>query len=182
MPQTAQSAKRVKGRANAMGRRPHLSKAHFIREDSILSCQTDKHVVRDQKVNRTFGPKVGQPIQTSQLKILQLAPSFHNIFRIRIEPFKCRSLVFWIMRAAVWELALCFPSLVRLDLGFGGCPNGVVGFPGAMLVAQASPLAEILDLAIGSLALRDNSFNLLVTFLFFPLALLVKEEGFVVFS
>jgi hypothetical protein len=86
------------------------------------------------------------------------------------------------MCAAVWELALCLPPLIRLDLGFGGCPDHVVGFPGAVLVAQAGPLAEILNLAIGGLALRNDSFNLLVTFLFFLLAFLVKEESFVVFS
>jgi hypothetical protein len=133
-------------------------------------------------VKRTFGPKVCQPVQTGELEIFQFASGFREIVRIGVEPFEHWSLVFRIICAAVWELALCLPPLIRRDLGFGGYPDHVMGFPGAVLVAQASPLAEVFNQSVGGLALRNDAFNLLIIFLFFLLAFLVEEESLVVFS
>jgi hypothetical protein len=140
----------------------YLPKTHFVGQDAIF----------------TLAPQVCQPVQSSELEILQFATSFGDIFRIFSNLLKGRALGSRVSHTFVRKLGLCFPLTIRFKLLPRNRTDLFQRFPCAVFIIEAIPLAEVFDFTLDAVAVRNDTFNRLVKFEVLLLTFLVQEECF----
>jgi hypothetical protein len=145
----------------------YLPETHFIGENAILA----------------FAPKVCKPVETCKLKVLELSSSRRDVIWILGDLLEYRSLVAHVADALVRKLGFRLSLPVGFDLILGDGTHFVLVFPGAVIVVEAHPFAEILcgvcDWIFSMRYYPLDGFESLEIFL---LTFLVKEERFVVFA
>lgn len=144
----------------------YLPKAHLVRKDTIV----------------TLTPKIGEPVQASELKVLELAPCRLYVIRILGDLFKLRPALPRVGHALIGELGLRFTLSIRLDLGLRDRLHVLGEFPGTVLVVEPLPFAEILHFAVSAFSVRNNPFNITKVFELLPLTFFVKQKRFSVLA
>jgi hypothetical protein len=142
--------------------RTYFSETHLISQDAIL----------------TLAPQVRQPVQSSELKILQFTPRFGDVFRVFSDLLERWALGTRVGYTFVWELGLRFPLTIRFKLLPRDRTNLFEGFPRAVFVIETIPLAEVINFTLCTVTMRNDTFNRLVKLEVFLLAFLVQKERF----
>jgi len=142
--------------------RTYLSETHLIGQDAVL----------------TFAPQVRQPVQSSELKILQFTARFGDVFRVFSDLFEGWTLGTRVGYTFVRELGLRFPLTIRVKLLPRDRTDLFEGFPCAMFVVETVPLAEVFNVTLDTVTMRNDTLNRLVKFEVLLLSFLVQKERF----
>jgi hypothetical protein len=146
-------------------RQTNLAKSHLISQNTIL----------------TLAPQVSQPIQPSQLEILQFASSLTDILWIRCNLRESRPLVFRIYHALIRELGFTLPCPIGVNLLLRDRLDLILTLPCTVLVVEICPLAEVFRFSLDTRTLCDDALDDLVSLAFLFQTLLVQEKSFVLF-
>ena len=140
----------------------YLPETHLVGQDAIL----------------TLAPQVCQPVQSSELEILQLTTSFGDIFRVFSNLLEGRALSARVSHTFERKLGLRFPLTISIKLFPRDRTDLFQGFPCAVFIIEAIPLAEIFDFTLDTVAVRNDTFNRLVKFEVLLLTFLIQEKRF----
>ena len=98
-----------------------------------------------------------------------------------MQPLELGSRVSVVGYALVGELGLSLTLTIGRDLFLGDRVDLLVKLPGAVVVVETHPLAEILHVTTAGLAMGDDALNVAEGFEIFFLPLLFEMESFAVF-